>query len=168
MSNQNIQKKRILQNQRENVQVILKWICYQAIVSAYKHWLIHQVCQMNSLLPWSTFSWVCWVSQRLYMYLPYLLKIPLTTAEALLYFTNVKYFEIHWNTLHLFVYTFYLALLVCGLSILTTYGIHFLANLELWSIGLLAALLILFVTIILVIWRQPQSQQKVAFMVREG
>ncbi|KAJ6668584.1 hypothetical protein lerEdw1_012066 [Lerista edwardsae] len=58
-----------------------------------------------------------------------------------------------------------LAFLVCGLSILTTYGVHFLANLELWSIGLLAVLFILFVAIILVIWRQPQSQQKVAFMV---
>ncbi|XP_062992025.1 cationic amino acid transporter 2 isoform X2 [Elgaria multicarinata webbii] len=58
-----------------------------------------------------------------------------------------------------------LALLVCGLSILTTYGIHFLANLELWSICLLAALSVLFVVIVLVIWRQPQSQQKVAFMV---
>ncbi|XP_003221671.2 cationic amino acid transporter 2 isoform X1 [Anolis carolinensis] len=58
-----------------------------------------------------------------------------------------------------------LALLVCGLSILTTYGIHFIANLELWSICLLAALSVLFVVIILIIWRQPQSQQKVAFMV---
>ncbi|XP_060634546.2 cationic amino acid transporter 2 isoform X1 [Anolis sagrei] len=58
-----------------------------------------------------------------------------------------------------------LALLVCGLSILTTYGIDFLANLKLWSICLLAALSILFVVIVLVIWRQPQSQQKVAFMV---
>ncbi|XP_042326470.1 cationic amino acid transporter 2 isoform X2 [Sceloporus undulatus] len=58
-----------------------------------------------------------------------------------------------------------LGLLVCGLSILTTYGIHFLANLELWSICLLVALSVLFVIIILVIWRQPQSHQKVAFMV---
>ncbi|XP_066489086.1 cationic amino acid transporter 2 isoform X2 [Tiliqua scincoides] len=58
-----------------------------------------------------------------------------------------------------------LAFLVCGISILTTYGIHFLANLEFWSIGLLAVLFILFVAVVLVIWRQPQSQQKVAFMV---
>ncbi|KAJ7326735.1 hypothetical protein JRQ81_016494 [Phrynocephalus forsythii] len=58
-----------------------------------------------------------------------------------------------------------LALLVCGLSILTTYGIHFLANLELWSICLLIVLSALFVTMILFIWRQPQNQQKVAFMV---
>ncbi|KAH0616168.1 hypothetical protein JD844_027091 [Phrynosoma platyrhinos] len=58
-----------------------------------------------------------------------------------------------------------LGLLVCGLSILTTYRIHFIANLELWSICLLVTLSVLFVIIILVIWRQPQSQQKVAFMV---
>ncbi|XP_054846153.1 cationic amino acid transporter 2 isoform X2 [Eublepharis macularius] len=58
-----------------------------------------------------------------------------------------------------------LALVVCGLSILITYGIHFLANLEPWIIGLLAALVVLFAIVIFAIWRQPQSQQKVAFMV---
>ncbi|XP_044311734.1 cationic amino acid transporter 2 isoform X3 [Varanus komodoensis] len=58
-----------------------------------------------------------------------------------------------------------LAFLVCGLSILTTYGIHFIANLELWSLCLLGVLSLLFISVILVIWRQPQSEQKVAFMV---
>ncbi|KAK9398925.1 cationic amino acid transporter 2 [Crotalus adamanteus] len=58
-----------------------------------------------------------------------------------------------------------LAVLVCGLSILTTYGIHSLANMELWSIFILASLFILFVMIMLIIWRQPQNQQKVTFMV---
>nr|XP_056711227.1 cationic amino acid transporter 2 isoform X1 [Euleptes europaea] len=58
-----------------------------------------------------------------------------------------------------------LAFVVCGLSILITYGINFLANLEPWSLGLLAALAVLFAVIVLAIWRQPQSQQKVAFMV---
>ncbi|XP_053113700.1 cationic amino acid transporter 2 isoform X2 [Hemicordylus capensis] len=58
-----------------------------------------------------------------------------------------------------------LAFVICGLSILTTYGVHFLANLEVWSICLLAALSVMFVVVILFIWRQPQSQQKVAFMV---
>uniref|UniRef100_K7G7V9 Solute carrier family 7 member 2 n=1 Tax=Pelodiscus sinensis TaxID=13735 RepID=K7G7V9_PELSI len=58
-----------------------------------------------------------------------------------------------------------LAFLVCGLSVLTTYGIHFIANMEPWSIGLLAVLVVLFIVIVLTIWRQPQSQQKVAFMV---
>ncbi|KAG8134683.1 putative Low affinity cationic amino acid transporter 2 protein [Naja naja] len=58
-----------------------------------------------------------------------------------------------------------LAVLVCGLSILTTYGINSLANMELWSIFLLASLFILFGIIMFIIWRQPQSQQKVTFMV---
>ncbi|XP_015264735.1 PREDICTED: cationic amino acid transporter 2 [Gekko japonicus] len=58
-----------------------------------------------------------------------------------------------------------LAVVVCGLSILITYGINFLANLELWSIGLLAALAALLAIVIFAIWRQPQSQQKVTFMV---
>ncbi|XP_071412498.1 cationic amino acid transporter 2 isoform X2 [Pithys albifrons albifrons] len=58
-----------------------------------------------------------------------------------------------------------LACLVCGLSVLTTYGIHFIANLEPWSIGLLAVLVVSFIVIILLIQRQPQNQQKVAFMV---
>ncbi|NXE94997.1 CTR2 protein, partial [Menura novaehollandiae] len=58
-----------------------------------------------------------------------------------------------------------LACLVCGLSVLATYGIHFLANLELWSICLLAALVVSFIATILLIHRQPQNQQKVAFMV---
>nr|XP_034968724.1 cationic amino acid transporter 2 isoform X2 [Zootoca vivipara] len=58
-----------------------------------------------------------------------------------------------------------LAFLICGLSILATNGIHLLANLEPWSICLFAVLSVLFITIVLVIWRQPQSQQKVAFMV---
>ncbi|XP_053832739.1 cationic amino acid transporter 2 isoform X2 [Vidua macroura] len=58
-----------------------------------------------------------------------------------------------------------LACLICALSILITYGIHFIANLEPWSIGLLALLVISFVVTILLIQRQPQNQQKVAFMV---
>ncbi|NXC42473.1 CTR2 protein, partial [Penelope pileata] len=58
-----------------------------------------------------------------------------------------------------------LAFLVCGLSVLTTYGTHFIANLEPWSIGLLAALVVFFIVTILLIQRQPQNQQKVAFMV---
>ncbi|XP_033369493.1 cationic amino acid transporter 2 isoform X4 [Parus major] len=58
-----------------------------------------------------------------------------------------------------------LACLICGLSVLITYGIHFIANLEPWSIGLLALLVISFIVTILLIQRQPQNQQKVAFMV---
>ncbi|XP_026522888.1 cationic amino acid transporter 2 isoform X2 [Notechis scutatus] len=58
-----------------------------------------------------------------------------------------------------------LAILVCGLSILTTHGINSLANMELWSIFLLASLFILFGMIMFIIWRQPQNQHKVTFMV---
>ncbi|NXW30929.1 CTR2 protein, partial [Phaetusa simplex] len=58
-----------------------------------------------------------------------------------------------------------LAFLVCGLSVLATYGIDFIASLEPWSIGLLAALVVSFIVTILLIQRQPQNQQKVAFMV---
>ncbi|XP_032855142.1 cationic amino acid transporter 2 [Tyto alba] len=58
-----------------------------------------------------------------------------------------------------------LACLVCGLSVLATYGIHCIANLELWSIVILVVLVVSFIVTILLIQRQPQSQQKVAFMV---
>ncbi|XP_053921327.1 cationic amino acid transporter 2 isoform X2 [Cuculus canorus] len=58
-----------------------------------------------------------------------------------------------------------LACLVCVLSVLTTYGIHSIANLEPWSTGLLAVLVASFIVTILLIQRQPQNQQKVAFMV---
>lgn len=74
--------------------------------------------------------------------------------------------EIKWPLSHfhhsLFFHT---AFLVCGLSVLTTYGIDFIANLEPWSIGLLAVLVVSFIVTILLIQRQPQNQQKVAFMV---
>ncbi|XP_030668187.1 cationic amino acid transporter 2 isoform X1 [Nomascus leucogenys] len=59
----------------------------------------------------------------------------------------------------------FLALLVLGLSVLTTYGVHAITRLEAWSLALLALFLVLCVAIILTIWRQPQNQQKVAFMV---
>lgn len=62
-------------------------------------------------------------------------------------------------------FVFHTACLICGLSVLITYGIHFIANLEPWSIGLLALLVISFIVTILLIQRQPQNQQKVAFMV---
>uniref|UniRef100_A0A452V4J3 Cationic amino acid transporter 2 n=1 Tax=Ursus maritimus TaxID=29073 RepID=A0A452V4J3_URSMA len=59
----------------------------------------------------------------------------------------------------------FLALLVLGLSILTTYGVQAIARLEAWSIALLVLFLVLCVAVVLIIWRQPQNQQKVAFMV---
>lgn len=59
----------------------------------------------------------------------------------------------------------FLAFLILGLSILTTYGVQAIARLEAWSLALLALFLVLCVAVILTIWRQPQNQQKVAFMV---
>ncbi|XP_010009324.1 PREDICTED: low affinity cationic amino acid transporter 2-like [Nestor notabilis] len=58
-----------------------------------------------------------------------------------------------------------LACLICGLSVLTTYMNHSTANLELWSICLLAVFMTFFIVTILLIQRQPQNQHKVAFMV---
>uniref|UniRef100_A0A8D0HKY5 Cationic amino acid transporter 2 n=1 Tax=Sphenodon punctatus TaxID=8508 RepID=A0A8D0HKY5_SPHPU len=58
-----------------------------------------------------------------------------------------------------------LAFLICGLSVLSTCGIHLIANLEPWSIALFSVLVILLIVIICVIRRQPQSQQRVTFMV---
>ncbi|GAB5570169.1 cationic amino acid transporter 2 isoform X1 [Prionailurus iriomotensis] len=59
----------------------------------------------------------------------------------------------------------FLAFLVLGLSILTTYGVHAIARLEAWSLALLVLFLVLCIVVVLTIWRQPQNQQKVAFMV---
>ncbi|XP_053772388.1 cationic amino acid transporter 2 isoform X2 [Desmodus rotundus] len=59
----------------------------------------------------------------------------------------------------------FLAFLVLGLSILTTYGVQALAALEAWSLALLLLFVLLFFVVILTIWRQPQNQHKVAFMV---
>lgn len=53
------------------------------------------------------------------------------------------------------------------MSILTTYGVQAIARLEAWSLALLALFLVLCTAVILTIWRQPQNQQKVAFMVCE-
>lgn len=58
-----------------------------------------------------------------------------------------------------------LAFLILGLSILTTYGVHAIARQEAWSLALLVLLLVLCIVVVLTIWRQPQNQQKVAFMV---
>lgn len=58
------------------------------------------------------------------------------------------------------------ACLVLGLSILTTYGVQAIAALEAWSLALLVLFVLLFVAVVLTIWRQPQNQHRVAFMVR--
>ncbi|XP_070454404.1 cationic amino acid transporter 2 isoform X4 [Equus przewalskii] len=59
----------------------------------------------------------------------------------------------------------FLAFLVLGLSVLTTYGVQAIARLETWSLVLLVLFLVLCIAIIFTIWRQPQNQHKVAFMV---
>lgn len=71
--------------------------------------------------------------------------------------------EVHVLTV-LYTCTF-AAFLVLGLSILTTYGVQAIAGLEAWSLVLLMLFLVLSITVVLTIWRQPQNQQKVAFMV---
>ncbi|XP_016064518.1 PREDICTED: cationic amino acid transporter 2 isoform X2 [Miniopterus natalensis] len=58
-----------------------------------------------------------------------------------------------------------LAFLILGLSVLTTYGVQALARLEAWSIALLVLFFVLSIAIVFIIWRQPQNQHKVAFMV---
>ncbi|XP_004452135.3 cationic amino acid transporter 2 isoform X2 [Dasypus novemcinctus] len=58
-----------------------------------------------------------------------------------------------------------LAFLILGLSLLTTHGVRALAQLEAWALALLVLVLALCVAVVLTIWRQPQNQQKVAFMV---
>ncbi|XP_028382764.1 cationic amino acid transporter 2 isoform X2 [Phyllostomus discolor] len=59
----------------------------------------------------------------------------------------------------------FLACLVLGLSVLTTYGVQAIAELEAWSLTLLVLFVLLFVAVVLAIWRQPQNQHRVAFMV---
>ncbi|XP_075716248.1 cationic amino acid transporter 2 isoform X2 [Rhinoderma darwinii] len=58
-----------------------------------------------------------------------------------------------------------LAFIICALSVLTTYAVQAIGNLEIWSILLLALFFILILLIVFIIWRQPQNQHKVAFMV---
>ncbi|XP_065802720.1 cationic amino acid transporter 2 isoform X1 [Muntiacus reevesi] len=59
----------------------------------------------------------------------------------------------------------FLAFLILGLSVLTTHSVHAIARREAWSLALLVLFLVLCAAIVLIIWRQPQNQQKVAFMV---
>ncbi|XP_020832405.1 cationic amino acid transporter 2 isoform X2 [Phascolarctos cinereus] len=58
-----------------------------------------------------------------------------------------------------------LAFLILGLSILMTHSVNAVTNMEPWCLGLLSVIIFLIVGIILIIWRQPQNEQKVVFMV---
>ncbi|XP_072262285.1 cationic amino acid transporter 2 isoform X2 [Pyxicephalus adspersus] len=58
-----------------------------------------------------------------------------------------------------------LAIIICALSVLTTYAVTAIYNMESWSIALLTIFVLLICIIVLIIWKQPQNQHKVAFMV---
>ncbi|XP_027709464.1 cationic amino acid transporter 2 isoform X2 [Vombatus ursinus] len=58
-----------------------------------------------------------------------------------------------------------LAFLVLGLSVLMTHSVNAVTNMEPWCLGLLSVIVFLIISIILIIWRQPQNEQKVVFMV---
>ncbi|XP_040274723.1 cationic amino acid transporter 2 isoform X2 [Bufo bufo] len=58
-----------------------------------------------------------------------------------------------------------LAFIICGLSVLTTYAVEAIGNVESWSIALLTVLILLIIFIVSIIWRQPQNQHKITFMV---
>ncbi|XP_018410312.1 PREDICTED: cationic amino acid transporter 2 isoform X2 [Nanorana parkeri] len=58
-----------------------------------------------------------------------------------------------------------LACIILALSVLTTYAVPAINNMEGWSIALLVLFLLLICIIVFVICRQPQNQHKVAFMV---
>uniref|UniRef100_UPI00398F6536 cationic amino acid transporter 2 isoform X2 n=1 Tax=Pristiophorus japonicus TaxID=55135 RepID=UPI00398F6536 len=58
-----------------------------------------------------------------------------------------------------------IAVIVCALSVLITYGNEAILSAVPWSIGLLAVLLVTFGVTVFIIQKQPQSQIKVVFMV---
>nr|XP_015201401.1 PREDICTED: cationic amino acid transporter 2 isoform X1 [Lepisosteus oculatus]XP_015201402.1 PREDICTED: cationic amino acid transporter 2 isoform X1 [Lepisosteus oculatus]XP_015201403.1 PREDICTED: cationic amino acid transporter 2 isoform X1 [Lepisosteus oculatus]XP_015201404.1 PREDICTED: cationic amino acid transporter 2 isoform X1 [Lepisosteus oculatus] len=58
-----------------------------------------------------------------------------------------------------------IAVVVCVLSTLTTYKGQAVLAMESWILGLLAVSLMVLIVCVLVIWRQPQTQKKVSFMV---
>lgn len=58
-----------------------------------------------------------------------------------------------------------LAIIICALSVLTTYAVQAIGNLETWSLALLTLFIVLISLIVLVIWRQPQNPHKVVFKV---
>uniref|UniRef100_A0A8C4T5X5 Zgc:175280 n=1 Tax=Erpetoichthys calabaricus TaxID=27687 RepID=A0A8C4T5X5_ERPCA len=55
--------------------------------------------------------------------------------------------------------------LVIALSVLLTKGINYLLEKQAWTIACVTILLFLLIVGIIVIWRQPQSQKRAAFMV---
>ncbi|XP_043546007.1 cationic amino acid transporter 2 isoform X1 [Chiloscyllium plagiosum] len=58
-----------------------------------------------------------------------------------------------------------LAVIICVLSVLITYANEAILSVVPWSIGILAVLLVMLGVSVFIIYKQPQSQLKVAFMV---
>ncbi|XP_007890991.1 cationic amino acid transporter 2 isoform X1 [Callorhinchus milii] len=58
-----------------------------------------------------------------------------------------------------------IGILVCALSVLITHHIEALLSMVTWSIALLVVLLAIFAGMVFIIWKQPQNQNKVVFMV---
>lgn len=56
-------------------------------------------------------------------------------------------------------------LLVCVISVLATYHIDSIIGLEVWILASLSVCLFIFAGCVVVIYRQPQSTQRVSFMV---
>uniref|UniRef100_A0A8C4T624 Zgc:175280 n=1 Tax=Erpetoichthys calabaricus TaxID=27687 RepID=A0A8C4T624_ERPCA len=61
--------------------------------------------------------------------------------------------------------TGFTVVLVIALSVLLTKGINYLLEKQAWTIACVTILLFLLIVGIIVIWRQPQSQKRAAFMV---
>ncbi|XP_051890048.1 cationic amino acid transporter 2 isoform X2 [Pristis pectinata] len=59
----------------------------------------------------------------------------------------------------------FITVTICALSVLITYGNEAILSLVPWSIGLLAAFLLVFGVIVFIITKQPQNQTRVVFMV---
>ncbi|XP_039606866.1 cationic amino acid transporter 2 isoform X1 [Polypterus senegalus] len=58
-----------------------------------------------------------------------------------------------------------IVVVICVASTLTTYKGNAVLAMEPWMMGLLAVCVVMFAVCLLIVWRQPQSDQKVSFMV---
>lgn len=65
----------------------------------------------------------------------------------------------------IYIFAFPVALVI-SISVILTKGIDSLLNKEIWSIVLVALITLILLLAVILIWRQPQSPTKAAFMVR--
>uniref|UniRef100_A0A8C4T4B3 Zgc:175280 n=1 Tax=Erpetoichthys calabaricus TaxID=27687 RepID=A0A8C4T4B3_ERPCA len=73
------------------------------------------------------------------------------------------YYTLYYNVItNIFCFS---VVLVIALSVLLTKGINYLLEKQAWTIACVTILLFLLIVGIIVIWRQPQSQKRAAFMV---